>query len=171
MLGRRLWTPSGCGRSRTPETCRQVAVLVKQACPGLLELEGCGVLTAARILADLEDIERLRNERHLAAYCGVSPLDASSGRQQRHRLNRTGNRRPTRAQHIIAVTQIRTHPPARDYIASRTSQGKTNREALRDLKRHLARRPSCILTSQRDTRGRGRRLPGRRPDELPGLAT
>ncbi len=105
------------------------------------------MLTAARILGDVEDIERFRTERHLASYCGVAPLDASSGRQQRHRLNRTGNRRLNRSLHIIAVTQIRTHPPARDYIARRTSEGKTNREALRALKRHLARRLYRILTS------------------------
>ena len=132
---------------RTIELRRQLAVLVKQTCPALLDLEGCGVLTAARILADVEDIERFRNERHLASYCGVSPLDASSGRQQRHRLNRTGNRRLNRSLHIIAVTQIRTYAPARDYIARRVTEGKTNREALRALKRHLARRLYRILTS------------------------
>ena len=127
---------------------RQLAVLVRQTCPALTEIEGCGTLTAARILADVEDIERFRNERHLASYCGVAPLDASSGRQQRHRLNRIGNRRLNRCLHIIAVTQIRTHAPARDYLARRISEGKTNHDALRALKRYLARRLFRILTSQ-----------------------
>jgi transposase len=132
---------------RSNELHRQLATLVKAQCPALLELEGCGVLMAARILAEVEDIERFRSERHLASYAGVSPLDASSGRQQRHRLNRTGNRRLNRALHIIAVTQIRIHEPARDYIARRLTEGKTNREALRALKRHLARRLYRILTA------------------------
>ena len=136
---------------RSAQLQRQLASLVKQTCPALLELEGCGVISAARILADVEDIERFRNERHLASYCGVAPLDASSGRQQRHRLNRTGNRRLNRALHIIAVTQMRIYAPARDYIARRISEGKTNREALRALKRHLARRLFRILTSRPDT--------------------
>ncbi len=108
---------------RCAELQRQLAKLVKASCPALLELEGCGVLTAARILGDVEDIARFRSERHLASYCGVAPLDASSGRHQRHRLSRTGNRRLNRALHIIAVTQIRVHTPARDYIARRISEG------------------------------------------------
>jgi len=147
---------------RSTQLQRQLAVLVKATCPALLDLEGCGVLTAARILADVEDIERFRSERHLASYCGVSPLDASSGRQQRHRLNRTGNRRLNRALHIIAVTQIRVYAPARDYYARRISQGKTNREALRALKRHLARRLFRILTATR-TKPARRTLSGGAP--------
>ncbi len=131
---------------RTVQLQRQLAVMVKAVCPALLDVEGCGVLTAARILADVETIERFDNERRFASYCGVSPLDASSGRHQRHRLNRTGNRRLNRALHIIAVTQIRIYAPARDYVARRISEGKTNREALRALKRHLARRIYRILT-------------------------
>ena len=80
-----------------------------------------------------------RTEARLASYAGVAPLDASSGRQQRHRLNRTGNRRLNRALYTIALTQIRIHPPARDYIARRLAEGKTRREALRALKRQLIR--------------------------------
>jgi transposase len=75
-------------------------------------------------------------------------LPASSGKQQRHRLNRTGNRRLNRALYIIAITQARIHPPARDYIARRVSEGKTAREALRALKRFIARRLYRILTTE-----------------------
>ena len=147
---------------RCNELHRQLATLVRATCPALLDLEGCGVLTAARILADVEDIDRFRSERHLASYCGVSPLDASSGRQQRHRLNRTGNRRLNRALHIIAVTQIRIYAPARDYYARRISQGKTNREALRALKRHLARRLFRIRAGTR-TKPPRPTVPGQAP--------
>lgn len=131
---------------RAAELKRQLHELVKRHCSALLELCGCGTLMAARILAEIEDIGRFTNERQLAAYAGVAPLDASSGRQQRHRLNRTGNRRLNRALHIIAVTQIRVHQPAREHMTKRTSEGKSTRETLRALKRFIARRLFRILT-------------------------
>lgn len=125
----------------------ELARLVRRRCPALLSIPGCGVLMAARILAEVDDVHRFPSERQLATYCGAAPLDASSGRQQRHRLNRTGNRRLNMALHMIAVTQIRIHPPARDYIARRRAEGKTTREALRTLKRHLIRRIYNTLTT------------------------
>jgi transposase len=125
---------------RTRQLHTEITRLVRARCPQLLEIEGCGPITAARIYAEVDGIDRFKNERHLASYAGIAPLDASSGRQQRHRLNRTGNRRLNRALHTIAVTQLRIHPPARAYIARRLTDGKTNREALRALKRHLIRR-------------------------------
>lgn len=131
-----------CNQLRT-----ELGRLVRRRCPALLSIPGCGVLMAARILAEVDDVHRFPSDRQLATYCGVAPLDASSGRQQRHRLNRTGNRRLNMALHMIAVTQIRIHPPARDYIARRREQGKTTREALRALKRHLIRRIYTTLTN------------------------
>jgi transposase len=124
---------------RINELARELAKLVKQTAPQLLQIVGCGPLCAAAIIAEVAGIKRFGNEAQLAAYAGVAPLDASSGRQQRHRLNRTGNRQLNRALHIIAVTQIRLHPPAIAYYARRQAEGKTNREALRALKRYLAR--------------------------------
>jgi transposase len=124
---------------RVTELARELAKLVKQTAPQLLQIVGCGTLCAAAIIAEIGGITRFRNEAKLAAYAGVAPLDASSGRQQRHRLNRTGNRQLNRALHIIAVTQIRMHPPAIAYYTRRQAEGKTHREALRALKRHLAR--------------------------------
>ena len=78
-------------------------------------------------------------------HAGVAPLDVSSGRQQRHRLNRAGNRQLNRALHTIAVTQQRVYAPAKEYLARRQADGKTKREALRALKRQLARRVFHIL--------------------------
>lgn len=124
---------------RARELERELLQLVRQTHPQLLDIPGCGTLCAAAIIAEVGGIARFRNDAQLAAYAGVSPLDASSGRQQRHRLNRTGNRRLNRALHIIAVTQVRVHPPAIEYYARRKADGKTNREALRALKRYLAR--------------------------------
>ena len=97
------------------------------------------MINAARLLAEVADVRRFRTEAQLALYAGVAPLDASSGRQQRHRLNRSGNRQLNAALHMIALTQARIHAPARDYIARRRAEGKTGREALRALKRHLIR--------------------------------
>jgi transposase len=80
-------------------------------------------------------------------HAGVAPLDASSGRQQRHRLNRGGNRQLNLALHRIALTQARIHEPARAYLDRKRSEGKSAREALRCLKRHLARVIYKLLTS------------------------
>jgi transposase len=123
---------------RVSELDRELAGLVREQNTAL-EIPGCGVITAARILAEVGDVERFSTEAKLASYAGVAPLDASSGRQKRHRLNRTGNRQLNRAIFTIALTQIRIHTPARDYMSRRIAEGKTHREALRALKRHLIR--------------------------------
>jgi transposase len=132
---------------RVAELDRELARLVKAQHTGLLEIPGCGVITAARILAEVAGVERFDNEAKLASYAGVAPLDASSGRQKRHRLNRTGNRQLNRAIFTIALTQIRIHEPARDYMTRRIREGKTHREALRALKRQLIRRIYRTLTA------------------------
>lgn len=118
---------------------KELAVLVARHGKALTEIPGCGVLTAARILGDVGDISRFKSDAQLASFSGISPLDASSGKQQRHRLNRRGNRKLNRALHIIAVTQARTHPEAKAYFARRLSEGKTSRETMRAFKRLLIR--------------------------------
>ncbi|HWI74234.1 MAG TPA: IS110 family transposase [Baekduia sp.] len=124
---------------RIAELARELGKLVRATAPQLLNIVGCGTLTAAQILGEIDGIARFRNEAQLAAYAGVAPLEASSGKRKRHRLNRTGNRQLNRALHIIAITQIRLHPPAMAYYTRRQAEGKTNREALRALKRYIAR--------------------------------
>ncbi len=126
----------------------QLDQLVRDNHPELLGIPGCGPLSAATIIAEVDGIARFKTDAQLATYAGVAPLDASSGKQQRHRLNRTGNRQLNRALHMIAVTQIRVHPPAAAYYARRKADGKTNREALRALKRHLARTIHTTLKAQ-----------------------
>src|SRR5215211_7063891 len=88
----------------------------------------------------------LPHDAQLAMHAGVAPLDVSSGRQQRHRLNRAGNRQLNRALHTIAIVQKRTYAPAKAYIARHQADGKSNKEALRALKRQLARRVFNILS-------------------------
>jgi transposase len=126
--------------------------LVKAHAPQLLILPGCGVLTAAKLLAEVAGVDRFSTDAKLAKLAGVAPLDASSGKQQRHRLNRTGNRQLNLALHRIAITQARVYAPARIYLARCEAEGKTRKEALRALKRHLARRVHRLLSIHPDRR-------------------
>ncbi len=72
-------------------------------------------------------------------HVGTAPLPVSSGKSTRHRLNRCGNRRLNSTIHMIAVTQARMHPPAIAFMERKRAEGMSNREALRCLKRHIAR--------------------------------
>jgi transposase len=107
--------------------------------PRLLALPGCGPLSAAKLLCEIGPIDRFRTDAQLARHAGVAPLDASSGKHQRHRLDRGGNRQLNCALHRIAVTQGRVHAPARAYLERKQKEGKSRREAIRCLKRQLAR--------------------------------
>jgi transposase len=124
---------------------REIETLVRREAPQLLALPGCGALTAAKLIGEVAGIERFRTDAQLAMHAGVAPLDVSSGRQQRHRLNRAGNRQLNRALHTIAIVQKRVYAPAKAYIARHQADGKSHKEALRALKRHLARRVFNIL--------------------------
>ena len=106
---------------------------------GCCELPGCGPLSAAKLLCEIGPIDRFRTDAQLARHAGVAPLDASSGKHQRHRLDRGGNRQLNCALHRIAITQGRVHPPARAYLERKQNEGKSRREAIRCLKRQLAR--------------------------------
>jgi transposase len=132
------------GRCRTltraiVELDRELQQRTVQTAPALLELPGCGTLTAAKLLAEVGPIDRFRSDAQLARHSGVAPLEASSGRVQRHRLDRGGNRQLNAAFYRMAITQARYHPPARAYLERKQSEGKSRREAIRCLKRQLAR--------------------------------
>lgn len=118
---------------------REIAGLTAVLAPELLALPGCGPLTAACLLGETAGAERFATVARFAMHAGVAPLPASSGQTQRHRLNRRGNRQLNAALHRIAVTQMRTHEPAQAYMTRKRAEGKSKREALRCLKRHLAR--------------------------------
>jgi transposase len=118
---------------------RELKRLVEAHAGPLLEVAGCAALTAAKLVAEVASVERFSGESKLAKHSGTAPLPASSGQKQRHRLNRKGNRQLNCALHRIAVTQARSHGPARAYLARKEAEGKSRREALRCLKRHLAR--------------------------------
>ena len=107
--------------------------------PALLELPGCAGVTAAKLLAEIGPVDRFKNDAQLARHSGVAPLEASSGRVQRHRLDRGGNRQLNAALYRIAITQSRYHPAARAYLERKRAEGKSRREAVRCLKRMLVR--------------------------------
>jgi len=89
---------------------------------------------------------RCRNDGAYARLAGAAPIEATSGqRQNRHRLNRGGDRQLNRALHTIVITRLRVDPTTRAYIERRVAQGKTPREARRCLKRYIARRLFRLL--------------------------
>jgi transposase len=135
-------------RERTKQAAgleREIAAMVRDQAPKLLELPGCGPLTAAKLLAETAGAERFGSDAKLARLAGVAPIPASSGSRTRLRLDRGGNRQLNCAFHRIAVTQSRVHPPAKEFLARKRAEGKSNREALRCLKRHLVRRVWQLL--------------------------
>ena len=117
----------------------ELTALMNLVAPELLALPGCGALTAAKLLGETGGAIRFRSEAAFAMHCGVGPLEVSSGERQRHRLNRSGNRQLNAALHRIAVTQKRMHDPAKVFLDRKRQQGQGTSEALRCLKRHLAR--------------------------------
>jgi transposase len=121
------------------ELDRELKQRTAEIAPALLELPGCAALTAAKLLAEIGPVDRFKSDAQLARHGGVAPLDASSGRSQRHRLDRGGNRQLNAALYRIAITQARYHPAAQAYLERKRSEGKSRREAIRCLKRLLVR--------------------------------
>jgi transposase len=95
-----------------------------ETAPALLELPGCGALTAAKLLAEIGPIGRFRSDAQLARHSGVAPLEASSGRVQRHRLDRGGNRQLNAAFYRIAITQGATTPPRAPTSSANRPKGR-----------------------------------------------
>jgi transposase len=91
----------------------------------------------------------LRSEASFASLCGVSPVPASSGRTVRHRLNRGGDRAANSALHIIAIGRLRTDQRTKDYVARRLAEGHSKLDAIRALKRYLAREVFTLITQRR----------------------
>jgi transposase len=126
---------------------KEIAALVTDQAPQLLDIPGCGPLTAARLIAETAGPNRFKTDAQFARLAGVAPIPVSTGNTNRHRLDRQGNRRLNCAIHRIAITQARTHPPARTYLARKQTEGKTTKEAIRALKRHLARTIHNTITT------------------------
>ena len=103
--------------------------------------------SAAQILLSWSHAGRIRSEQAFAMLSGTAPVPVSSGRTDRHRLNRPGDRQLNRALHTIAVTRMRCHQPTQAYVPRRRAEGKTDREIRRCIKRYLARHLYRTLTN------------------------
>ena len=125
---------------------RELRRLTTELCPELLERVGVGPEVASCLLVAAGDNpERLKSEASFAALCGVSPLDASSGRQRRHRLNRGGNRNANRALWVIAFVRLRMDARTKVYAARRTEEGRSRSEITHCLKRYIVREVYRLL--------------------------
>ncbi len=131
----------------------QLLRLTRRVCPELLARPGVGFEVASSLLVAAGDNpDRLHSEASFAALCGVSPLDASSGQQRRHRLNRGGNRDANRALWVVAMTRLRVDARTKEYSARRTQEGRTRPEILRCLKRYIARELYSVLLRTTDAK-------------------
>jgi transposase len=131
---------------------QQITTAVTNHTPQLLTRCGIGPDNAAALLiAAGDNPDRLRSEASFAALCGVSPLEASSGKTSRRRLHRGGDRQANAALYRIALCRLRWDTRTRDYLARRITEGKTRREAIRCLKRYIAREIYRIITSPPET--------------------
>lgn len=124
-----------------------IAPIVDDLAPDLIARDCIGYTCAAQLLLTAGDNpERLKSEASFAALCGVSPVPASSGKTVRHRLNRGGDRSANSALHIIAICRIRTDPRTQDYVARRIAAGHSKLDAIRALKRYIAREVFSIIS-------------------------
>jgi transposase len=119
---------------------KAIVAIVRSWRPDLLEQLGVGPIVAATVLCAWSHPGRIHSEAAFAMLAGAAPIPANSGQvTNRYRLNRYGDRQLNRALHTIALARIRYDQTTRDYVARRTSEGKTAREIKRCLKRYIAR--------------------------------
>jgi transposase len=127
-----------------------IAAIVDELAPTLVARNSIGHESAAQLLLTAGDnSERLHSEASFAALCGVSPVPASSGKIIRHRINRGGDRAANSALHIIAIGRLRTDPRTKAYVARRIAEGHSKLEAIRCVKRYIAREVFSLITQRR----------------------
>ncbi|TVR93462.1 MAG: IS110 family transposase [Trueperaceae bacterium] len=144
-LGRRIRALS----DEIEELNTALASLTAHAAPELLALKGVGPDVAGQLLATTGDNpDRLRSEAAFAHLCGVAPIPASSGRKDRHRLNRGGDRAANHALHTIVLCRMRWDQRTRAYVERRTQQGLSKKDIMRCLKRYVAREVYKVLTAR-----------------------
>lgn len=125
--------------------------LTASAAPALSAAFGVGADTAAEMLIVAGDNpERVRSEPAWARLCGVAPIPASSGKTNRHRLNRGGHRQANAALYRTVIVRMQHHEPTKAYVARRTAEGKTKAEIIRCLKRLLAREIWALMRPLRE---------------------
>jgi transposase len=134
--------------SEAAELERDILAHVRALAPQLLDEPGVGPIVAAQLIVAWSHHGRVRSEAAFARLAGAAPIPASSGQTTRHRLSRGGDRQLNRALHTV-ILHRRLHDPATQaYIARRVAEGKSRRDAVRLLKRYLARHLYRILDNQ-----------------------
>jgi transposase len=131
--------------TRIRELESELAQLVSAYAPQLLAERGCGPLTAAKLIGEIAGADRFSTDAKLARTSGTAPIPASTGQTNRHRLDRGGNRQLNCALHRLAVNKANWDPDTAAYLQRKQAEGKSRKEALRCLKRHLARRVWKLL--------------------------
>jgi transposase len=124
---------------RERQLAGEIGELARNYSPELLQLAGVAQLTAGKLIGEIAGVERFTTDAALARFAGCAPIPASSGKTERQRFDRHGNRQLNAAFYRIALTQARVHPGARAYLAKKRAEGKSSAEALRCLKRLLVR--------------------------------
>ncbi len=147
----------------------ELRALVSAYRPALLTETGCGPLTAAALIGRVAGAQRFATDAQFARQAGVAPIPVSSGQRDRHRLHRGGDRQLNRALHVIAITRARIDPTTRQYIQRRIEQGHSRREAIRCLKRHLARHFHKLLMTPTDPTQQATRIRIHAPIQAPCL--
>ena len=117
---------------------RQIELAVADAPSKVNDICGIGAIGTALILGEVGDVRRFKSKHHFGSYTGTAPIDVSSGDQDRHRLNRGGNRRLNYALHVAALVQIRYSSAGQEYYLRKRAEGKKPLEAMRCLKRRLS---------------------------------
>ncbi|BCO14976.1 hypothetical protein RIMD111065_33320 [Aeromonas hydrophila] len=125
------------------------ATFCKDTAPELIRRKAVGYECDSQLLITAGDNpQHLTSESGFAALCGVSPVPVSSGKTNRHRLNRGGDRAANSALHIIAIGRLRTDTKTQEYVARRVAKGHSKMEALRCLKRYISREVYTLLRNQ-----------------------
>jgi transposase len=135
---------------------KRIALRVVESGTGLTQLRGIGFIAAAKILGEVGDPQRLRSKASFAMLTGTAPLEASSGRTTRHRLNRGGNRQLNYALHMMGIARCRADENTQAYMEKQQAAGKSNKEAMRCLKRQLSNVVFRQLLIEFEGSGRGR---------------
>ena len=132
------------------ELDEMIEAILADAAPLLVKCSCVGPQSAAQLMVTVGDNpERLKSEAAFAMLCGVAPIPVSSGMTYRHRLNRGGDRQANSAIHIIAIGRLRTDERTKDYVARKMAEGHTKMEAIRCLKRYIARERYYVIKKQR----------------------
>lgn len=122
------------------EADKEIGPLVTKAAPRLIALPGLGPETVGQLLTSAGDNPgRLHSEAAFAHLCGAAPVPASSGRTNRHRLNRGGDRQANNALHTVVLVRMKCDRRTQEYVARRTAQGMAKKDVIRCLKRFVAR--------------------------------